>query len=96
MEQQAVWFDINNQSRVLTTIAGQDSLGDKKTRDSEGTMYNLYCFRAGVKDLSRHNFAREIKRYANESKKIKFKRKGDGRYYSGLKKKPEVTPFSDL
>lgn len=28
MEQQAVWFDINTQSRILTTVAGQDSLGD--------------------------------------------------------------------
>ena len=87
-------FDFNKD--FIEEISLDEMYGDKKDRDGNGTGYNLYCFISGLKDVSRPNFAKELRRYASESKKIIIKRKNDGMYYTGLRKKPKKTPYDDL
>lgn len=83
-------------SNFIEELSIEEMYGDKRDRDGNGTGYNLYCFTSGLKDVSRFNFTKELRRYASETKKIKDKRKSDGVYYTGLRAKPKKTPYDDL
>jgi P4 family phage/plasmid primase-like protien len=76
-----------------TEYSVMDLYGEKGDKDSQATGFRLFCLRNGIGETSLFNFQRELKRFANETKKIKQVRKlvknKYKRVYVGLKLRKE-------
>lgn len=66
----------------------EDLYGEERTKEDAPTMFRGYCARSGIKTPSIHTMSRQLRRFADETKKIKQKKEETGkRFYVGLKNK---------
>lgn len=64
--------------------------GVTASRASDPTDFCLFCQSTGIQTPALYTFSKELKRFADETKKIKQVRKDNVRYYVGLKKKDQT------
>lgn len=74
-------------SSFTTPILSEEMYGKPAGKDSDMTMYKLYCHMSGIKPVALHTFRIELKRFAAETQKIQFKRVNNDRCYVGLQQK---------
>ena len=72
-----------------TPVKPEDMYGDVGIKDSLPTMYRLFCVKTGIKPVALQTFKIEVKRFANETGKIKERRIKNERFYIGLVDKDE-------
>jgi phage/plasmid-associated DNA primase len=66
----------------------EDLYGESRTKEDPPTMFRGYCDRSGIKTPSIHTMARQLRRFADETKKIKQKKEESGkRFYVGMRNK---------
>lgn len=82
-------FDEKHENRQTTQYLYGTSM--HSNRDSTNTMYNLFCAEHGIKPLSYQKFCKELKKFSEETGKIKEKRQTDGSGYIGLEDRSFVS-----
>jgi putative DNA primase/helicase len=65
-------------------VSVDDLYGSYSSKEGAGTGYRLFCHDKGLNPLNFFNFSKEVKRYANETKKIEQVRINNKRYYQGF------------